>query len=164
MEKTKLHIRIWPDPILRKKCKNIAQVDSDVRELLDKMYYLMKKGDGAGLAATQVGLDISLVVIETADKLFKLANPRILKKEGSIVLQEGCLSFPGLMLSIKRANKVWVSALDETGNPLDIEAEGVLSVIFQHEIDHINGILFIDRIPMWKKILITLRLRRIKRR
>lgn len=164
MKETELRIRTWPDPLLKKKCKKINQVNSQVRRLLDRMYDLMKKNGGVGLAASQVGLDSALIVIETADKLFKLISPRILKKEGSIVFEEGCLSFPGLMLRIKRANKVWVSALDEGGNPLDIEVEGLLAVIFQHEIDHINGVVFIDRIPLWRKILIQFRLRRMEKR
>jgi len=154
MKKIKLKIRIWPDPILRKKCRQVKEVSPQVRLLLDKMHYLMKKSDGIGLAATQAGLDLALVVIETEDRLFKLVNPKIVKKEGSLVFEEGCLSFPGLNLNIKRADRVWVTALDEHGGSLDIEAEGILAVVFQHEIDHINGTVFIDRVPFWKKLLI----------
>ena len=164
MKKTKLKIRIWPDPGLRKKCRDVEEVDVRVKEILQDMYFLMKRKDGVGLAATQVGVDISLVVIEAGDKVFKLVNPRIEKKEGSFVFNEGCLSFPGLTLDIKRAYKVWVSALDETGDPLDIEAEGALSVIFQHEIDHINGKVFIDRCPAWRKFFVMSRLRKMRER
>lgn len=161
MKKTVLRIRTWPDPVLRKKCRQVKKVDSKTGYLLDKMHYLMKRGDGVGLAANQAGLDLALVVIEAEDRLFKLVNPRIIKKEGRQVFEEGCLSFPGLNLTINRAMRVWVSALDDKGDPLDIEAEGVLAVIFQHEIDHINGVVFIDRVPFWRKLLLKPSLRRI---
>lgn len=151
MKTTPLRIRTWPDPVLREKCLPVRQVDAGIKTLLDKMHYLMKRGDGAGLAANQVGLNQALVVIEAEDNLFKLVNPRIIRKKGSIVFEEGCLSFPGLFLRIRRAARVWVSALDENGEPLDIEAEGVLAVVFQHEIDHINGRVFIDRLSWWQK-------------
>ncbi len=159
MKITPLRIRTWPDPILREKCLSVRQVDAGIRDLLDKMHYLMRRNDGVGLAANQAGLTRALVVIETEDRLFKLVNPRIIRKEGKIVFEEGCLSFPGLTLRLQRADRVWVSALDENGDALDIEAEGVLAVVFQHEIDHINGRVFVDRLPWWKKSAVFKRLK-----
>ncbi len=138
-------------------------MDDDIRDILNEMYSLMKVSDGVGLAANQAGINLQLIVIEFKNEIFKLVNPHIIKKEGSIRFEEGCLSFPGLTLNIKRSEKVWVSALDDKGNPLDIEASGILAVILQHEIDHINGIVFIDRIPFVERLKIRGKLREIRR-
>ncbi len=164
MSKIKLRIHTWPEAILQKRCKRLEKVDDNARKLLYDMLALMRVGGGAGLAANQAGLDLSLVVIEVGNNIFKLVNPRIVKREGRIIFREGCLSFPGLELDIKRSNKVWVEALDEKGEPFKIEAEGVLAVVFQHEIDHIEGVTFIKRIPFWKRLLVSGKLNKIKRR
>jgi len=148
---TELKIRIWPDRGLKKRCRKIKIVDEHTRRVLDDMYKLMKETDGVGLAANQAGLRDSLVVVEAGDKLFKLINARIVKYHGKIDFEEGCLSFPGINLTIRRASRVWIQALDEYGNPLDIEAEGTLAVIFQHEIDHVNGVVFVERVPLWQR-------------
>ena len=158
---TELKIHTWPSEILRKKCKLVDKVDKRIKDLFEQLYLLMKNHQGVGIAANQAGLDLSLIVVEAEDKIFKLANPRILKKEGRIELKEGCLSFPGLVLKIRRAEKVWVEALNEDGYPLSIEAKGLLSVIFQHEIDHINGIVFVDRLPLWEKIRVFSQLNKL---
>ncbi|HDN86053.1 MAG: peptide deformylase [Candidatus Omnitrophota bacterium] len=158
---TELKIHTWPSKILRKKCKLVDKVDKRIKDLFEQLYLLMKNHQGVGIAANQAGLDLSLIVIEAEDKVFKLANPRIIKKEGKIEIEEGCLSFPGLILRIKRARKVWVDALDDKGHPLSIEAEGLLSVIFQHEIDHINGVVFVDRLPLRERIRIFSQLNKL---
>jgi len=164
MKETKLRVHLWDDRILKNKCKPVKEVTQNIRELLEEMYSLMKAEGGVGLAANQVGIDLCLVVIQTQEGLFKLINPRIIKKEGRIELEEGCLSFPNITLSIKRAEKVWVSSSDEKGNPFDIEAEGVLAVVLQHEIDHINGIVFIERIPFLRRMRLRNKLKEIKNR
>ncbi len=164
MNTTKLRIHTWPEDILRKKCKEVVAVDSKIKAYLDQMLVLMRLSNGAGLAGNQAGLDLSLIVIEVENHTFKLINPRIVKKEGLIKFREGCLSFPGLELDIKRADRIWVSAQDEQGKPVKIEAKGFLSVIFQHEIDHIGGIAFIDRISFWQKLKAYTILRKIMRR
>jgi peptide deformylase len=163
MIETKLRIHIWPERIIRQKCRKVNRVDKQIQKLLDEMYVLMKSLKGVGLAANQAGLDISLVVVEAEDRVFKLVNPKIVKKEGKINFKEGCLSFPGLELEITRSDKAWVFALNEKGEPLELETEGVLAVIFQHEIDHVNGILFIDRLPIWQRVKIYPQLKKIKR-
>lgn len=163
MKETKLRIHTWPESILRKKCKKVKTVDSHIRGLLDQMHSLMVISDGAGLAANQVGLGLSLIVIEAGDKVFKLVNPQILKREGKIKFTEGCLSFPGLTFDVNRSNKIWVSALDQDSNPLELEIEGFLAVVFQHEIDHVNGIVFIDRASLWQKLKMGSQLKRIKK-
>ncbi|MCP4652500.1 MAG: peptide deformylase [Candidatus Omnitrophica bacterium] len=159
-----LRIRIWPDKILKKKCRKVCDVDDKVRAFLGEMQQLMIEQKGIGLAGNQAGLGLALVVVEVRDKACKLVNPRILKKEGSITFKEGCLSFPGVEIDVKRANKIWIDAQDENGKPLQMQVEGVMAVVFQHEIDHINGISFIDRIPLWKKLHILPKLAAIKKR
>lgn len=148
---------------MRKKCREVKEIDFHIRRTLDKMVYMMRKKDGVGLAANQAGLDISLVVIETKEKLYKLVNPKIIKLKGKILFNEGCLSFPGLGLTIKRSRQVWVNYLDDSGRSIDLQAEGVLSVILQHEIDHINGVVFIDRISFWTRLKIRPQLLKIKK-
>ena len=164
MSKTKLRIHTWPEGILGTRCQKINKVDDKTRELLDEILSLMRVSGGAGLAGNQAGLDLSLIVIEVENRLFKLVNPEITKREGSISFLEGCLSFPGLELEIKRANKIWVLALDENGKSIEIEAQGFLAVIFQHEIDHVEGTVFVDRISFWQKLKVYPKLRKIIRK
>ncbi|MDP8289972.1 MAG: peptide deformylase [Candidatus Susulua stagnicola] len=161
MNKTKLKIHTWPEDILRNRCKKIDKVDEKIKYLLDEMLCLMRISGGAGLAGNQAGLDLSLIVIEIENRVFKLINPEIIKREGSVSFAEGCLSFPGLELEPKRNKKVWVSALDQEGKPVKIEAEGFLAVAFQHEIDHIKGITFINRVSFWSRVKAYPKLRKI---
>lgn len=160
---TKLRIYTWPERILSKKCRKVSVVDDKIRKLFDEMRLLMIEGQGVGIAANQVGIDLSLAVIEFEDKIFKIVNPRILKKEGKAKFLEGCLSFPGLEVEINRAKKIWVSYTNEKGEPVDLELDGVFSVVFQHEIDHINGILLNDKISVWKKMKVSAQLKKIKK-
>ena len=161
MNETKLRIHTWPENILRQRAQKVERVDDKVRYLLDEMLSLMKVSGGVGLAGNQAGLDLSLIIIQIEDQTFKLVNPKITKKEGSVSFPEGCLSFPGLELEIKRANKVWVSALNQEGKPVEIEAQGFLAVAFQHEIDHVNGVVFINRISFWQRLKTFPRLKKI---
>lgn len=159
-----LKIQIWPEPALKHKCKEVAAVDDKIRGVLCEMYSLMKSKEGIGLAANQVGLDLQLVVMEVGLKVFKLVNPRVVKSEGQLVFREGCLSFPGIELDIKRAKRVWVSALDEWGQPCHYPAQDLLAVVFQHEIDHLRGIPFINRASFLDKVKLFLKLRKLSRR
>ncbi len=163
MDKTKLKIHKWPDKILKKKAKEVQDIDQVVENILDQMYILMKSSDGVGLAANQAGLDMQLVVVEVDKEVFKLINPRIIKREGSLVIKEGCLSFPGLELEVKRSRKIKVEALNQKGVPLTLEPEGASAVVFQHEIDHINGVAFIDRVSFLERIKIIPKLKRIRK-
>lgn len=161
--KTELQIHTWPDKILQKKCKEIPLVDKKIGKLLDRMVILMREKQGVGLAGNQVGLDLRLVVIETKEGILKLVNPCITKSEGRINLMEGCLSFPGIELKVKRAKKIFVSALNEAGRAVEYKTEGLLSAIFQHEVDHLNGISFIDRVALWDRWKIKPLLKKIRR-
>jgi len=164
MSKTKLRIYTWPEGILRKRSQKVGKIDERVRYLLDEMLSLMRVNGGVGLAGNQAGLDLSMIVIEVENHIFKLVNPQIVKNEGSVSFSEGCLSFPGVELEVKRANKVWITALNEEGKSVEIEAEGFLAVIFQHEIDHLAGVVFIDRISFWQRLKTYPKLRKIIRR
>ena len=164
MEKTKLEIQYWGSKFLQTRCKPVKEFTDRISEIFDEMQVLMKISDGIGLAANQVGMNLRMVVIETKEGLFKLVNPVITKRKGKIKFKEGCLSFPGISLNIKRANKVWVSSFDDKGNSFEIEAEGLLAVVLQHEIDHINGIVFIDRVPFLKKLSLRKKLKEIEKK
>jgi peptide deformylase len=161
--KTKLKIHKWPDRILTKQSAKIEKPGQDTKDILDQMYILMKASGGVGLAANQVGLAMQLIVIEAGGEIYKLINPKITKREGSITLQEGCLSFPGIELEVKRSHKVFIEALDQKGKSVSLKPEGVLAVVFQHEIDHINGVTFIDRVSFWQRLKISSKLKKIKK-
>lgn len=162
MSETKLKVRVWPDAILRTRCKIVENIDDKVRAILEDMRVLMHIQNGIGLAANQAGFDMSMIVCEAKGRCWKLINPRIIKTKGSVKFKEGCLSFPGIELEVHRFEKVWVEALDEWGKPVSIEADDVLAVVLQHEIDHVNGIPFIFRVPFWKRLKIAPMLALIK--
>jgi peptide deformylase len=149
-----LDIKKYPDPCLRKKCHEVAVVDSEIRRLLDDMAMTMYAVKGVGLAAPQVGLDIRLVVIDIGKGLLKLVNPNIVKSEGVSVLEEGCLSVPDTWVKVKRKSRLMVSALDHYGKSQLIKAEGFLAHAFGQEIDHLNGRLIIDYLPFYKRLFI----------
>ncbi len=142
-----LPIVVYPDPRLRKKAKEIENPkDPVVRELILDMLETMKKNNGLGLAAPQVGKSVRLCAVKFERKTYILVNPKIKSKSWSKeVAEEGCLSFPGQFIPVKRSKKVKVIAQDKTGKKISITAKGLLARAFQHEIDHLDGILYIDR-------------------
>jgi peptide deformylase len=143
----------YPDPILRKKCQEVREVTMEIKKLVEEMILALEKKQGVGLSAPQVGVLKRVIVIETEKGPVGLINPKIIKKSrGKEVMEEGCLSFPGLWLKIKRAKEVEVEALDKEGKGIRMEAEGLIAKILQHEIDHLDGILFIDRLSLWQKL------------
>lgn len=152
MKETGLKIRTLGDQVLKNGVRQVEKVTDAHRKLLSEMARLMYAVSGVGLAAPQVGIDESLIVIDAGSGLYKLANPRIVKSDGQQVSEEGCLSVPEVGVKVKRARTVVVEALDETGKPVTIEAEGMLACVFQHEIDHLNGKLIIDHASLIDKI------------
>jgi peptide deformylase len=151
-----LEIKKYPDKILKEKTAFIDSFDSDLQWLIDNMIETMYASRGIGLSANQVGISKRLCVIDTSIReekipLIVLINPVIVEKEGKEEAEEGCLSIPGYLPTIKRSAKVIVKALDREGKPLKIEATGLLARVFQHEIDHLDGILIIDRISPIKR-------------
>jgi len=152
MEKTALKIKIFGDSVLRKKASAVRKVTDDCREILSRMAVTMYESGGIGLAAPQVGISEEMIVVDIGEGLYKLINPRIIKRQGIQVLQEGCLSVPGINIKVKRSQKVWLKAMDEQGKHLDIQAQGLLACVFQHEIDHLKGKLIIDYASFFDKI------------
>lgn len=163
MDQTKLRIHKYGEPFLKKKVAPVAEVNDEIRSILESMVELMRSHRGVGLAANQVGLDKRLVVIEFDNDVFKLINPEIIQRTGTFEFEEGCLSFPGFYIRVHRAESIWVDFLDEHGRRRTIQAQGVLSVVMQHEIDHLNGILFIERIPLYMRLKYFKQLERIKK-
>ncbi len=161
-----LTIYKYPDPVLRAKAQPIENIDGKLQELIDSMTDTMYKAPGIGLAAPQVGESIRLVVYdvsppEDGNKINVIINPEIVSSEGSIVYEEACLSVYDFSADVERSVKVLVKALDREGNPIEIEAEGLHAVCLQHEIDHLNGVLFIDHISTIKRSLYKKRLKKI---
>jgi len=154
MKEIVLKIKVFGDTGLTAGVKEVEEVTGYHRELLSQMARFMYEVSGVGLAAPQIGVNEALIVLDDGTNgLYKLLNPKILKKEGEQVLEEGCLSAPGVSVKVKRAKKVIVEALDEFGKKVVIEAADFLACIFQHEIDHLNGVLILDYAPDKKKLI-----------
>jgi peptide deformylase len=147
-----------PDPVLRRKARPVSKFDKDLRTLIDDMVETMREAPGVGLAAPQIGLSERLLVIEYYEreedeeneeapkKVWAVINPEIVKASEEMVMGvEGCLSIPGLLGEVERHAEVQIKALNRHGRPMKVKAKGWLARIFQHEIDHLNGVLFTDR-------------------
>ena len=152
-----LDIVTYPDKFLKNSAQPVENIDGWLQSLIDDMGHTMYQAPGVGLAAIQVGIDKSLLVYDIAPKekgrrLDVLINPRIVSQEGEALSEdEGCLSVPDFRANVKRAARILVEAVDREGRPLRLEAEGMLAIVLQHEIDHLNGTLFIDRISSLKR-------------
>lgn len=160
-------IVIWPDPILKRIASPVDRVDDSIRRLLDDMSETMYAADGVGLAAPQIGESTRCVVIDTSprqegQRLFHLVNPEIHRAEGRTTYTEGCLSIPGEAEEVERAAKVWVRALDYSGAPFEMECEGLLAIAVQHELDHLQGTMFVDHLSSLKREIIRGRMRKLK--
>jgi peptide deformylase len=164
MSETGLKIRIFGDSALRTKAKPVEEITQRQRDILSLMSRIMYEASGIGLAAPQVGINECMVVVDIGSGLYKLVNPKIVKKEGTQAIEEGCLSVPGVCIKVKRAKKVLVKAVDELGKPLEIEAEGLLACCLQHEIDHLHGRLIVDYASLLDKIKIKNKLRKLKKK
>jgi peptide deformylase len=149
-----LDILHFPDPRLRNKAKPVAEVDDSIRRLVDDMLETMYEAPGIGLAATQVNVAKRVVVIDLSEEKNEplcLINPEILEKDGVEQMEEGCLSVPGVFEPVSRANHIRVRALDREGNPFEMEADDLLAVCIQHELDHLEGKLFVDYLSSLKR-------------
>ena len=156
-----LQLCYYGNPVLRKKAKPVAEIAEAERQLAEQMLEtLYNTGNGIGLAATQVGILKRLIIIdigEDDDETYEplvLFNPEILNVEGEVVAEEGCLSIPNVTAEVRRPEKVVVDGINIQGEPIRIEADGLLARVLQHEIDHLNGVLFIDRISGLKRQLL----------
>lgn len=149
-----LDILHFPDPRLRNKAKPVAQVDDSIRRLVDDMLETMYQAPGIGLAATQVNVAKRVVVIDLSEdksEALCLINPEILAKDGIEQMEEGCLSVPGIYEPVSRASHIRLRALDREGNPFEMEADDLLAVCIQHELDHLEGKLFVDYLSSLKR-------------
>ena len=150
----KLSILEFPDPRLRTVAKPVERVDDTLRRLIDDMFETMYAAPGIGLAATQVDVHLRLLVLDVSEDKSRpmvFINPEILENEGSQVYQEGCLSVPGIYADVKRADRVLVRALDRDGKSFEIDADGLLAVCIQHEMDHLAGKVFVDYLSPLKR-------------
>lgn len=151
-------LRFLGDPILRERAGEVDSVDDEVRALIDDLFETMYAEDGIGLAAPQVGVPLRVFVYDVRDPDLEpgaLVNPRIVEEEGAVRESEGCLSIPGLSEIVERSERVVVEGLGRDGEPVRIEAEGLLSRCLQHEKDHLDGVLFVDRVsPLKRRMLL----------
>jgi peptide deformylase len=160
---TKLVILEYPDPRLRTKATPVAVFDEALRRLVDDLLETMYGAKGVGLAASQVDVHKRLLVLDVSelrDQPMVLINPQILSAEGRVPGEEGCLSLPGIYDKLERAARIRVRALDRHGKPFEIDAEGMLAVCIQHEMDHLDGKLFVDYLSELKRQLIRRRLQK----
>ncbi|MEC9441781.1 MAG: peptide deformylase [Myxococcota bacterium] len=149
-------IILYPHDVLSTKAAPVGEVDDALRQLVDDMIETMYDAPGIGLAAPQIGILQRLTVIdisseENPDKLYTFINPQIVHAEGRIVWEEGCLSIPGAYEKVERSNKIVVQALDRDGEEFELEADGLLAVAIQHEIDHLDGVVFLDHLSSLKR-------------
>lgn len=163
---SKRGLRYLGDPVLREKAVPVAEVTEEIRTLIADMFDTMYAEEGVGLAAPQVGVGERVIVVDPRDEHvqpFALINPEIVHFAEEVERdEEGCLSIPGLKEIVERAAAVRVEALDADGKPVSIEAEGLLSRILQHEVDHLDGILFLDRVSALKRKMLLNRWQKVK--
>ncbi|HOW35696.1 MAG TPA: peptide deformylase [Candidatus Omnitrophota bacterium] len=160
---TKLKIRLCSDPCLRKKSVPIKAVDASTRLLITSMLETMYDGKGIGLAAPQVGINERLIVVDIGDGPVALINPKITKRSGQDIMEEGCLSVPGIVVEIKRPAKIRVEYLDENNQPQAQDLAGLMARVVLHETDHLNGKLIIDYASWAQKLKFKKKLKEIKK-
>ena len=151
-------IRIYPDPILRKKALPVKNIDGQVKEIADRMAEAMYANKGMGLAAPQIGISHQIIVVDLGEGLNILINPEIIEGEGESILEEGCLSLPNIEVPVKRKDKILIRALDLDGKGMNLELIGFPGRVYQHEIDHLRGILIIHHISRLKRELLVKRM------
>lgn len=161
-----LPIRIYPDPVLRVRCPEVEAFDDDLARLADDMVETMHSAPGIGLAAPQVGVETRMVVVDVSigedpDALVVLVNPEIVSEEGRETEVEGCLSLPEITDRVQRPQKIRVQARDVRGDELELEAEDLFARAVCHEIDHLDGVLFVDHLRGLRKDRARRRLRRL---
>ena len=162
-----LNVLHFPDPRLRDKAKPVSEVDGTIKRLVDDLFETMYDAPGIGLAATQVNVAKRVVVIdisEDKEQPLALINPEIIEHDGTEVYEEGCLSVPGIYDKVTRAEKVKVRALNREGEAFELEADGLLAICIQHEIDHLDGKLFVDYLSPMKRERIRKKLDKLRKK
>ena len=146
-------VRVAPDPILRQKAKRVRAIDGSIRKLIDNMLETMHSAPGVGLAAPQVGIPLRVIVIGLPEQEdIALINPEIVRRSGERLVNEGCLSVPGYVGEVKRAVSVTAKGRDPNGKEIRIKADELLAQALEHEIDHLNGVLYVDRLESIDKL------------
>lgn len=163
-----LPIRIYPDPVLRVQCPEVERFDAELKQLAENMVETMHAAPGIGLAAPQVGVELRLAVVditagESKDEIFTFVNPEIEDASGRESDEEGCLSIPEITDKVTRPVSLRVRALNLEGNPFEVEADGLFARAICHEVDHLNGVLFVDRLVGLRKERVKRRLKRLGR-
>jgi|UniRef100_A0A7C6EBS2 peptide deformylase len=161
-------IRVYGDPVLTEKTKPVTKITEEVTQLIADMKETMLAQQGLGLSANQIGVPLSVIVVNPRgagidSEPYAVINPELVKAEGLIEREEGCLSIPGLSEVLARPVKVIVKGLNEEGKPIEIKAEGLLARVFCHEIDHLNGIFFVNRLGKTRFALVKPHLDRLKK-
>jgi peptide deformylase len=164
-----LEILKYPHPILKKRSETVSEIDGEVEKLIQDMKETMYTAGGVGLAACQVGIPRRVIVLDVSPidpekSFFALINPEIVSEEGEIDHEEGCLSVPDCLEKIMRKEKVCVRGLSSQGMEIEIKGEGILAIALQHEIDHTNGILILDRVSRLKREIYRNKLKKEKRK
>ncbi|NNF05913.1 MAG: peptide deformylase [Candidatus Eisenbacteria bacterium] len=162
-----LYLRLYGDPVLRERTKEVEAFGEPLKDLIQRMYEVMYEEEGVGIAAPQVGSRQRLLVLDVpledgGEFRGVLVNPEILEEEGKQKGEEGCLSFPGIREEVTRADRIKVRAKNEAGEDMEFQADGFLSRAVQHELDHLNGVLFIDRMSPIRRRLLAKKLRQIQ--
>lgn len=162
----KLEILHFPDPRLRMQALPVPVVDAAIQQLIDDMFETMYAAPGIGLAATQINVHQRLLVVDVSedkDQPLAFVNPEILMRDGVEEMEEGCLSVPGIYDKVQRAERIKVRALDRDGKPFELETDGLLAVCIQHEVDHLDGKLFVDYLSSLKRQRIRKKLEKARR-
>lgn len=164
-----LEILKYPHPLLKKRCENVDRIDGEVKKLIRDMTETMYQANGIGLAACQVGVSRRVIVVDVSPidpekDFFTMVNPEVISEEGEIEHEEGCLSVPDCLEKLKRKEKILVRGFSPAGKEIEISAEGILAIAIQHEIDHINGVLILDRISRLKREIYRNKLKKERRK
>ena len=150
----------YPHPLLRKKSLPVGEITETVRHLIDDMADTMYAMRGIGLAAVQIGIHERIIVIDVGQGVVPLINPEVIERVGETEMEEGCLCLPGITVEVLRSEKITVRGRNEKGEEVTIAAEGLLARALQHELDHLDGILIVDKVSKLKRELITSKLRK----
>ncbi len=164
-----LEILKYPHSVLKKRCEEVSQIDEEVKKLIGDMRETMYEASGVGLAACQVGVSRRVIVLDVSPMdpqhtFIALINPEIISEEGEIDHEEGCLSVPDCLEKVKRKERVCVRGVSPEGSVLEVTGDGILAIALQHEIDHINGILILDRVSRLKREIYRNKLKKEKRK
>lgn len=157
-------IRIYPDPVLTEEARSVERIDEEIKSISSEMIDIMYENEGVGLAAPQIGISLQIIVIDIGDGPFVMYNPEITEKnDDQEKMEEGCLSIPGVRLKVLRSTKITIKGLDKNGEKIELKVEGLPAKVFQHEIDHLLGVLIIDYASSVQKSLIKSKLKDLEK-